>query len=139
MAQCALDRSLLVVACCEASPGVYACYSHEEDVCMDVSDCLHRGCADSDDGVSEEAASDEDYFDVEVVDEFQSNGGTVCDDGRFEVQRYVPRELPCRCASIEDHDLSGLDHLCRCTTDRHFTFGSNSFPPGKVCDGGRRG
>ena len=111
-------------------------YSHEVDICVELGDCFDRGCSDGDDGVPEEAATDEDHLDVDVVDELEGDGRTVGDDGCFEVQRDVSCDLSCGCASVEDYNLSWPDHLCSCAADGYFAFRGDSFAFGEICSGG---
>ena len=87
--------------------------------------------------MAEEASPDEDDFDILVVDEFESDGGAVGDDGGFEVEWDVPRDLSGGGAAVEDYDLAWLNHLCCCAADGYFALGSDSFAAGKICDGGR--
>ena len=114
-------------------------YSHEEDVCVDLCDGLDCGGSDGDDGVAEEASSDEDDFNVLVVDELEGDGWAVGDDGGFEVEGDVSGDLSGGGAAVEDYDLAWLNHLCCCAADGYFPFGSDVLALGEICDGGGGG
>jgi hypothetical protein len=95
---------------------------------MDATDGLDRGRSNGNDRVLEQLATDQDYFDIAILEQLQGYGWAVGDYGGSKFRRKMPRNLHRGCSSVKDNYLTRLHH-CGRRSPNHFFLGRRQVEP----------
>src|SRR6185437_4459282 len=110
--------------------------THEKHVGPNFTDRLEAGRSHRHHRVLNSRPPEQYHLNGLVLDEFNSDGWAVSDDGGIQLRWQMPRNLSGSGTAIKDDNLAGLNQCCCRATNGDFAFMPNLFAARKMYNRG---